>query len=205
MGALLNSFGVASPAWSLAVSRTGWHQVLVMLAYGVVACLCLVRATIARQGGGTAHSWPVVAFVLGLLGANTMLQADLFTTAFVRAMFQSQGWYAARRAVQYPALLVLVLVLVAVVVVSALRRTRAAVGPRDMAALGLASLLLLLVARMVSAHGTDALLNLRTSGISAARLLEFVGLALVAIGALRDPDRRGRRLPVQAANRARHV
>ena len=204
MDALLNSFVAASTAWSQAVSRAGWHQVLAMMAYGAVAWLCLVRATITKQAGGTGYFWPVAASVLGLLGANTVLQADLFATAFMRAVFQSQGWYAARGAVQYPALLVLA----AVLVVGTLRPTSAAAAQcteRGLGALGLASLLLLLAALMVSAHGTDALLNLRTSGISAARLLEFVGLALVAIGALRDPDRRGRRLPVQAANRARHV
>jgi cytochrome bd-type quinol oxidase subunit 2 len=204
MEVFLNSFGAAIPAWSQAVSRTGWHQVVVMMAYGAVAWLCLVRATIIRQGGETGHFWPVAASVLGLLGASGMLQADLFTTVFVRAMFQVQGWYTARQAVQYPALLVLA----AVVVFSTLRLTKAATGrssSRDLGALGLASLLLLLLARTVSAHGTDALLNLRASGVSTARLLEFVGLALVASGALRDPDRRGRRLRSEPVDRERHV
>jgi len=205
MDAFLNSYGAAILAWSQAVSRTGWHQVLVMMAYGAVAWLCLVRATLTTQEGGAGHFWSVAASVLGVLGANAMLQADLFATAFMRAVFQSQGWYGVRGAVQYPALLLLA----AVVVVHALRPTSAATErctARALGALGLVSLLLLLLAaRGVSAHGTDALLNLRVSGVSAARMLECAGLALVAMGALRDPDRPGRSLPVQAANRERHV
>jgi hypothetical protein len=49
---------------------------------------------------------------------------------------------------------------------------------------GLLALLLLFAVRLVSAHGTDAVLNVRLLGVSIGRLFELACLAWVMWGAL---------------------
>ena len=98
-------------------------------------------------------------------------------------MYKRQGWYGVRRPLQYLAEFVVALLLL--FLAGRLRR-ELTVGPvqSESVAVGLVVLLLLLALRTVSAHGTDAIINLYLAGVSVGRWLELGGLALILQGAL---------------------
>jgi hypothetical protein len=86
---------------------------------------------------------------------------------------------------------VAVLALIALWVASRLGRAFAASDESSIpVALGLTLLLALLALRTVSVHGIDAIINVRLAGVSFGRLMEFVGIGLVLLGALRCLRRR---------------
>lgn len=183
----------ASPIWQQAVYHLSWSHGLVASTYGLAAWLCLLNGQTEKQVLGSCALWCAAAVFLCLLGANVVLQADVWVTQTLRAWVQLQGWYGQRRVWQY-----LVLGLLALAVLLALRSkmglsptfrrsTQASAGA---ASAGLLALLLLFVVRLVSAHGTDAVLNARLVGIAVGRFFELAGLAWVMWGAwcsLRQP------------------
>ena len=128
--------------------------------------------------------WYMAAVALCALGVNAPLQFDVLLTQTLRSAAQLDGWYAHRRIYQYQVLCALALVLLL-----GWNRLRAAydAGGRDAApvALGLALVLLLLFLRTVSAHGTDAVLDLDAPGFSLGRWLELGALGLVLLGTCR--------------------
>jgi hypothetical protein len=182
MDTLLEALVIATDVWEDAIAQLSWHHGLVVLAYFGAAWFCLVNAHISRQNRQPHVFWYLGAAVLCLLGVNTVLQADLFVTQLLRAIAKLQGWYAQRRELQYSA--VLLLGLMVVLSIKGLRsRLSADDLPSELVAMGLAALLALFATRMVSAHGTDLVLNLRLAGVSVGRLIEFAGIGLVIHGA----------------------
>lgn len=187
METLVDAFAQAAPVWEQAIEQVGWLHVLLLAAYFGVAWLCFLNGHLAGQAkDGTERStvWVVATVLLCLLGVNTLLQLDVLLTATLRALARLDGWYAQRRMLQYQGLAALALLLLL-----SWKHWRAAyvAATRDAApvALGLALVLLLLLLRMVSAHGTDALLNLGLLGFSLGRWLELCSLGLVLLGAWR--------------------
>jgi len=186
MDSVYQAMAHASPIWQQAVAHLSWSHGLMVGAYGVAAWLCLLNGQTEKEALGSCAQWCAAAVLLGLLGANVVLQADVLATQTLRAWVRLQGWYGQRRVWQY-----LVLGGVALAVLLALR-SRIWLSPEfrpcaqakaGAVSAGLLALLLLLAVRMVSAHGTDAVLNVRLAGISMGRFFELAGLAWVIWGA----------------------
>ncbi|MCF8211415.1 MAG: hypothetical protein K9K38_18730 [Rhodoferax sp.] len=184
MDILYDALREALPIWERAVGNTGWFHGVVVVAYLSAAWFCLVNAHIARQSDEPAAVWYLAVTVLCLLACNTLLQVDLLSTLVLRGIAKIQGWYGARRELQYT-----VVALVAVLGIGLARRLRHQFINSDTAsepvALGLTVLLALFAVRAISAHGTDAMLNVRLAGMSVGRLIELTGIALVLHGARR--------------------
>jgi hypothetical protein len=178
----IEAIATANAVWATGLAQLSWHHAIVVLAYLGAAWLCLLNAHVSRQNPPAQRFWYLGLAVLFLLGANSVLQADLFVTHLLRTIAKLQGWYAMRRELQYPA--VLVLGLTFLLLINRLRaRLRSGELPSERVALGLAALLLLFAVRVVSAHGTDQVLNLHLAGVSVGRLLELASISLVIYGA----------------------
>lgn len=176
----------ATPIWRQAVFQLTWPHGLVAGAYGVVAWLCFMNARLTKETLGKCSIWCLAVTLLCFLGANVLLQGDVFVTHVIRTLARLQGWYEQRRELQY--------VLISVVALSVLvlgnktcqRYELYAQSDIGMVSAGLVALVLLLAVRTVSAHGIDAVINTRFAGVSIGRLLELLGMACVAFGALRS-------------------
>jgi len=185
MDTIYQAITTAAQVWETAIDQLRWYHGLIAMAYLGAAWLCLLHGHISQIARQPHAAWYFAGVVLCLLGANTMLHADLFMTHFIRAIAKLQGWYGARRTLQYAA--VSVLALVVLLCANWLRSVLAASEvPSETLLLGLAALLILFALRLVSAHGTDTLLNWRLAAISVGRLLELAGIGLVVHGAWRS-------------------
>lgn len=176
----------ATPIWQQAVFQLNWPHGLVAGAYGAVAWLCFLNARLTKEAFGRCSIWCVAVMLLCFLGANVLLQGDVFVTHVVRTLARLQGWYEQRRELQY---LLIGLVALSVLVLGYKTRQRFELyTPSEvgMVSAGLLALVLLLAMRTVSAHGTDAVINTRFAGLSTGRLLELLGITSVALGALRN-------------------
>ncbi len=173
----------ATAVWEQAVWGLTWYHGVITVAYLGVAWLCLLNAHVARAEREPHVAWRLVALSLGLLAINTMLHADVFVTHALRALAKIEGWYGVRRPLQYAAEVAAALFLL--LLVPRLRRELTSSGVRaESVAFGMILLLMLLAVRTVSAHGTDAIINLHFAGVSVGRWFELAGLALICQGAL---------------------
>ena len=180
---ILQVFSTALPVWEQAIRQVSWYQVIVAMAYFAAAWLCLLNAHIAKGALETNFIWYVAAGTLGMLGANTVLHGDVFVTHVFRSAAKLEGWYGQRRLAQY--LVISGLTLIALVAAYWLRSGLTAGDIQsESVALGLTALVIILLIRTVSAHGTDAVLNHHVVGVSLGRLFEFAGIGLVLHGAL---------------------
>ena len=185
MDTLYQAITTATQVWETAIDQVSWYHGLIALAYLGAAWLCLLNGHISQVARQPHAAWYFAGVVLCLLGTNTVLHADLFMTHLIRAIAKLQGWYGARRTLQYT--VVVVLALVVLLSANWLRMVfSASEVPSETVTFGLAALLLLFALRVVSAHGTDTLLNWRLAAISVGRLLEFAGIGLVVHGARRS-------------------
>lgn len=182
----------ASPIWQQAIYHLSWSHGLVASAYGVASWLCFLNVQTEEEAQGSCALWCAATVLLCLLGANVVLQVDVFVTQTFRALARLQGWYGQRRVLQY-----LLISLIALTVLLALNsrlwlsqsfRSRAQTHTGAVSA-GLLALLMLFAVRLVSAHGTDAVLNVRLLGVSIGRLIELACLAWVMWGALSSLSR----------------
>ena len=177
----------ASPIWQHAIYRLRWSHGLVASAYGVAAWLCFLNVQTEEEVQGSGTLWCAATVLLCLLGVNVVLQADVFVTQTFRALAKSQGWYGQRRVLQY--LLIGFLALAVLVALNSRtwlsQELRPDVQTNTVAVSGgLLALMLLLAVRLVSAHGTDSVLNVRLLGVSIGRFFELAGIAWVMWGAL---------------------
>lgn len=184
METFLQAFDTAAPVWTLALERLSWRHGLVTAAYLLAAWFCLMNGHIARAARETHKVWLLAAGALCLLGANTLLQAEVLLTHVLRAIAKMDGWYGDRRELQYAVVGLLALLAwpLWLQLRTAFKTSHSAAEP---VVWGLTLVLLVFVLRMVSAHGFDALLNLRLAGLSLGRLAELAGLGLVMHGCLR--------------------
>jgi hypothetical protein len=184
MNIFLQACTDAASVWEQSVFELHWYHLVVAAAYLGAAWLCLANGHFAREVGEGHVAWFVTATALFLLAANSILHFELFVTDLVRTVAKLEGWYGERRMPQY--LLIFAAAILLVLALVWLRFQFAACDePSERVAFGLIALLLLLFVRTVSAHGTDAVLELRLVGVSIGRWLEFAGIGLVAQGALR--------------------
>ncbi|MFZ4624353.1 MAG: hypothetical protein ACOYNF_08980 [Rhodoferax sp.] len=175
----------ATRLWQQGIVHAGWHQVLVALLYLVLAWRCLSNAHMAKITQAPGAVWQTGAVLLLLLAANTLAHLDVWVGQVLRLTAHAQGWYGERRTLQY---IVLALLLAALWGLGqrVYRRLQVDELPGLAATVGLVALLLLALLRAVSAHATDAVLNLRLAGLSMGRVLEFIGLGLVLWGTRGD-------------------
>jgi hypothetical protein len=184
MDTIAQVFSDAMPIWERVILQLSWYHGLIAAAYLGAAWLCLLNGHIAKNSQEAHITWNVAAAALCVLAANSVLRGDVFVTHALRSLAKLEGWYGERRVAQYLAVLVLALIVLSVA--GWLRRAFTASNvASESVALGLAVLLVLLLVRTVSAHGTDAIINLRLAGVSVGRLLEFAGIGLVLHGAMR--------------------
>ena len=171
--------------------QRGWHPVLAAAAQAVVAVLCLVAGRSARAVGDSRPVWRVAAAMLLLLAMNSLCAFDLVFIELMRGIARTAGWYESRRGLQIAALVALG---AAGVAAWSLWRQRPAplalaVGAAPAARWGLAGLAVLAtltVLRVVSLHGADDILNARLAGLTVGRLINALGLTLVATGAWQE-------------------
>jgi len=175
----------ATRLWQQGMVHAGWHPVLVAALYLALAWRCLRHAHIAKIAQMPDAVWQTGALLLLLLAVNTMLHLDLWAAQVLRLMAQAQGWYGARRTLQHLAL-ALLLAALSVLGQRAYRRRKVDLWPGLAATVGLVALLLLTMLRAVSAHATDAVLNLRLAGLSVGRVVELIGIGLVWWGTRGD-------------------
>lgn len=174
--------GAASGAWQIAMMHLNWHHGLVASTYLGAAWLCLLNTRASKDDVPLHGLWVIAAVALCLMGANTILQADVFVTQLVRTAARLQGWYSQRRSLQYA--LVLVLAFGFLFAVAKWWSAFATYGKQPQRILlGLVVLMLISAMRLVSAHATDQVLSFSLAGISVGRLLEFAAISMVALAA----------------------
>lgn len=187
MHSLYQAIEHASPIWQQAIHRLSWSHGLVASAYGAAAWLCFLNVQAEEEAQGSCALWWAATVLLCLLGANVVLQADVFVTQTLRALARLQGWYGQRRVLQYVVigLMALAVLLALNSKIWRLQRFRPYAQTHAGAVrAGLLALLVLFAVRLVSAHGTDAVLNVRLLGVSVGRWFELAGLVWVIRGAL---------------------
>lgn len=174
--------GAAAGVWQIALMHLNWHHGLVASTYLGAAWLCLLNMQASKDDAPLRRLWAIAAVVLCLMGANTILQADVFVTQFVRAAARVQGWYTQRRLLQYG--LVLLLASGFLFAVAKWRAAFVAYGVQPQrVVLGLVILMFISAMRLVSAHATDQVLSFSLAGISVGRLLELAAIGIVALAA----------------------
>lgn len=161
------------------------------MAHASVALLCLAAGQSARAGGRPVPIWRIAAGALLLLAVNTLFALDLLGIEVLRGVARASGWYAARREVQVVALVATGMAVMAAWTHTRHWRVSVAPGTPWLAA-GLAVLAGLATLRLVSLHATDELINSRLAGLSLGRLVDALGLGLVAAGAWRGLRATGR-------------
>lgn len=175
----------ALPVWEAAVRQSGWHPVAAAAAQAAVALLCLTARHSARRHGEASPAWTVIAAALLLLAMNTLFAFDLLFIEWLRGIARASGWYDARRGLQAMALVAVGSAGVATW--GPLRQRLALAAPVSPWLLtGLAVLAALATLRLVSLHRTDELINTRLAGLTLGRLVDALGLGLVASGAWRE-------------------
>lgn len=181
MDILLQALESGANLWEQSLQAMSAFHFLLTLLYLVPLGLCLANGQAARQSGEADRVWWIAALLLGLLAANTVLNADVFVSQSMRALLKLSGLYGERRPWQYG-----VVGLLAVVFLWLAARVRHAFVACDVASeavpFGLIILLALLALRLVSAHDTDAILNLDLDVMTLGRALELLGLGLLAHG-----------------------
>jgi hypothetical protein len=158
------------------------HTLVVCAAYGTVAWWCHLSANLARTAPQPDPAWRWATWLLLTLGLNVLLQGDVLFVLLMRSIAKSQGWYEHRRTLQY-----LVIGLGSVAAIFVLRAWMHGTDTKSYlnrpAWWGIGALLGLEFLRIVSAHHTDAVLNLRIAGLSMGRLTELAALVAIVIGA----------------------
>ncbi len=180
-----NAWAAALSVWEAAVRHSGWHPVLAAAAHVAIALLCLAAGRSARCADDASPIWSIAAAVLLLLAMNTLFAFDLLLIALVRDVARTSGWYEGRRELQAMALGVAAAAGVAAWVYWRQRLRLVAPVSRSVPA-GLALLAGLAALRFVSLHATDELISNRLAGLTVGRLIEVLGLGLMATGIWRE-------------------
>jgi hypothetical protein len=165
------TFSIGDPTF------TGW---IITLADLAAATLCLRAATAARDD--EARFWTLAGILLLLLGLNKQLDLQTLLTELARQWAREGGWYQDRRA--YQAIFVLMITLAGIAVVWKLRARFATSGRAVKGGLiGLTLTLLFVLVRAGSFHHLDEILHLEFMGARTHRLLEALGIIVLAASA----------------------
>lgn len=177
----IEAWQAALPVWGHAVRHAGWHPALVAVAQATAGLLCLAIGRAGQAAVGAVLVWQAAAAALLLLALNTLFALDLLAVQVLRNLALLQGWHDHRRQLQVLVLAGLGLLALQAALHLGRQLDWRADGLRWLVP-GLVVLVVLAVLRGVSLHGTDAVLHGRIAGVSIGRLLDALGLALVAAG-----------------------
>ncbi|MBB2487058.1 hypothetical protein H5407_17650 [Mitsuaria sp. WAJ17] len=159
-------------AWCTALRMSSWASLAFTLAYAGLALACWLEQR--RQPTGVHRLWLVLAVTMGLLALMTLWHLDVLLVQMLRQLAREQGWYLQRRPLQ---LTTLCLTLPALAHLA--RHLRAG---HPALAWGMALLLGVASARLVSHHLTDLWLAQRLGPLSLGRALELIGMACLVLG-----------------------
>lgn len=164
---------------------------LIKLATEMIAALLCAMASQSRSQPGerldaSALFWRVMAVVLLLVSANSLLHGEILLLSSMRDASKSYGVYEWRRFVQ--SVVVVAVITWLVYVQRWLRQLLHKVQERDLceqALKGAFLVLLVLGMNVVSFHYIDSLIYMDIAGLSLANWLEGLGLGWVGLSALR--------------------
>lgn len=159
--------------------------------YGVAACLCLAAAARRRrQGSREAWAWLGLSLVLVLFALLRVTALHEVAVAYLRAEARQEGWYEQRKLLQGAVLEILIgaALLTLLLFALALRYLRTAF----MTALTAVALLgMLSVARAMSFHRLDYVLQREFGPLNLAQYEELVLLLFTAGAALAAATKKG--------------
>ena len=182
-------------------SPMGWSITLCYFytAFIIVYMLRKLRRINPERRTTYIHFWSIVLTFYLLLGFNKQLDLQTFITATGRCMARTEGWYADRRNVQ------LTMLLAGTAIGSSLLYVfvyyfRSLTSRCSLAFIGLGISALFVFLRAVSFHHVDQIFALTFMDLKIHAILEFTGIALVAINALRLAIPRNKRIPRESAS-----
>lgn len=178
--------GLGDPT-PLGLAVTILYFIAAMLAFG--AMRAGGDGVSRRAARSTVRFWLLVAVALALLGLNKQLDLQRLVTQLARDAAKEGGWYRDRKPVQVAAVALVATLGVGAVAFAAFR-LRHALREVWPALVGLALVGAYVAARVTSLHAVDVLLTL--GPVKLKWLLEPLGLALIAYGAVRSSAERGR-------------
>lgn len=174
--------------WSCALARwspgigdptaMGWVTVAF---YAATGAFCLALSL--RRKPEDWRFWAGLSLLMLALAVNKQLDLQSALTAVGRCVAQLQGWYGARRGVQF-AFILGVLGAGALMTAILLWRMRGHFGGAWGALLGISLLLTFIAMRAVGFHHFDAFISLRVSNIRVNWILELGGIGLILLNAL---------------------
>ena len=167
------------------------------LAWVIVAAYFVgaIAAFVASRGGRKRDRrfWLAICVLLVVLGLNKELDLQTYVTVEGRELAKSFGWYEQRRLVQ--GVFLLALALAAVITVGALMKgLRRSPPPMKWAAVGIALLLIFILARAATFHHIDEWVTINFGGLRSGWWIELAGIAVIAVSAIAFRSRSGRKL-----------
>jgi hypothetical protein len=170
----------ADGRWEMGIgdpSPMGWVTVA---AYAVAAMLAARNALAARRTAVPAGFWLALCGLMLLLGVNKQLDVQTWFGQTGRDIAIAQGWYERRRLVQ--GVFIVVLCGAAVVALAIARRLWRSLWQEYRWAFGgVAMLLTFIIIRAATFHHVDAVLGVSVGVSTAGRLLEVLGVLIVAV------------------------
>ena len=154
----------------------GW---ITVAAYVAAAVLAWRNVGAARRTAVPASFWIALTALMVVLGLNKQLDLQTWLSEAGRDLAIEQGWWAERRSVQ--ATFIALLAVAALVVVVGARAYWATLWHEYRAAfVGVCLLLTFIVIRAASFHHVDMILRSDLGATSLHRVLEIVGVLVVA-------------------------
>ena len=149
-------------------------------AYGVTAVLCLLTAYKTKP---SKRFWSGLALGTLLLGINKQQDLTGVLTRLVRGAAWQEEWYFSRQPVQLAIIATAGLIFAFLFFLLA-RKAKPKSRWQGLALFGLIFLAGFAIVRAVSLHAVDAFLYQRIAGIQPNWIVEFGGIALVALPAV---------------------
>ena len=179
---------VANNQWTPGIGDPSWMGWVTVLAYFVAALLCLGCASLRNDRAPKPlqqqHRWGWLSFalILVLLGINKQLDLQSLLTVIGRNLVRLEGWGDYKRVIQ--ALFLLTLVASSIFVYGwAIARFRWFYRHYRLAFLGMAFLILFILARAASFHHFDWFIGVEILGMRINWILELGGIFCITLSA----------------------
>jgi len=159
----------------------GW---IIFAGYLIVAAFAWRTARWESARGQDPFLWRALSIACVALALNKQLDLHNAITCLGRNLARSEGWYRQRHSVQL-GLIVSIVGMAAVSFWLVLRRLGPAWRRHRLTLAGMIALLTLILIRAASFHHLDRFLRVDFGGIRFHAILEFTGICLLFLGALR--------------------
>lgn len=182
---------VVNGHWRPAISDPtvyGWVTVVAYVWASFFCALCVRWAARLHPGPGRRRYvafWGVLAVLLAMLAVNKQLDLQGLFGAWAKGLAKEQGWYEDRR--KYQRLFIYGMAgggAVAVLVM--LAAMRGLLRQTWLAIIGVGVVGVFVLVRAASFHFVDSFLGLRIAGVATNWLLEWSGILLIGVAALRN-------------------